>query len=200
MQPLGADESADLARAMKQRDPHAMAELYDRYGSLVYSRVFAIVRNQAQAEDLTQEVFLRIWNRVHTFDETRGSRSVWLLAVARNRAIDYLRTTGSRLERKTLSLDLQPIANSQIACENDAAHPDLFGRLSAAVSKLNLAQKSILRLAYEEGLSHAEMAHQLRQPLGTVKSRIRRALGCLRAELVNAGNAAATTAVIDRAV
>lgn len=184
MDPQTAGESAELARAMKRRDPNAMAELYDRFGALVYSRVFAIVRNQAQAEDLTQEVFLRIWNRVHTFDETRGSLSAWLLAVARNRAIDYLRTTGSRLERRTLSLDLQPISNSQLACENDAAHPDLFGRLSAAVSKLNLAQKAILRLAYEEGLSHAEMARELRQPLGTIKSRIRRALGCLRAELV----------------
>src|ERR1700733_4787137 len=83
-------DEGDLARRLKARDPNAMADLYDRYGRLTYALIFRIVRNGAAAEDLVQETFLRVWNRVQAFDQDKGALGPWVLAVARNRAIDYL--------------------------------------------------------------------------------------------------------------
>ena len=102
---------------MQRRDPHALAELYDRYGRLAYSLILRVVRDTGIAEDLVQETFLRVWNRVHGFDAQKGSIGPWLLAVARNRAIDYLRSAGGR-ERNALEFE-----------ETD--HPALYYRYGA---------------------------------------------------------------------
>jgi RNA polymerase sigma-70 factor (ECF subfamily) len=176
-------ECDPLVRALQQKEPGAMAELYDRYSVAVYSRIYAMVRNEALAEDLVQEVFLRVWRRVESFDHTRGSLGTWIQAVARNCAIDYLRSRGGRLERQTYSIDAKPV-DSRFTCENEAVHCDLFGRLGDAVGKLNRHQRKALQLAFHEGLSHAEMATRLQEPLGTIKTRIRRALHCLRADML----------------
>src|SRR5579871_6614442 len=85
-------DDAELAGRLKGRDPHAMADLYDRYGRLAYALIYRVVRNAAAAEDLVQETFLRVWNRVHSFDPVRGALGPWILTVARHRAIDYLRS------------------------------------------------------------------------------------------------------------
>src|ERR1700755_1709834 len=85
------DDDSSLVARMQRRDPHALAELYDRYGRITYSLILRVVRDTGIAEDLVQETFLRVWNRVHGFDAQKGSIGPWLLAVARNRAIDYLR-------------------------------------------------------------------------------------------------------------
>src|SRR5262249_7819060 len=84
---------AELITRLQRRDPQALAELYDRYGRLAYSLILRVVRDVGVAEDLVQETFLRIWNRVQGFDAEKGSVGPWLMAVARNRAIDYLRST-----------------------------------------------------------------------------------------------------------
>src|ERR1700738_3511129 len=93
---LHAETDMDLVGRLRRRDPHALAELYDRYGRLVYSLILRVVRDTGIAEDLVQETFLRVWNRVAGFDAQKGSIGPWLLAVARNRAIDYLRSTTGR--------------------------------------------------------------------------------------------------------
>src|SRR4051812_31351452 len=90
------DDSA-LAKRLRERDPNVMSDLYDRYGRMVYSLIFRVVRNSAAAEDLVQETFLRVWNRAQSFDSERGVLGPWILTVARNRAIDYLRSTDGRL-------------------------------------------------------------------------------------------------------
>ena len=91
-----AEDDTNLVARMQRRDPNALAELYDRYGRVVYSLILRVVRDVGIAEDLVQESFLRVWNRVHGFDAQKGSIGPWLLAVARNRAIDYLRSAGGR--------------------------------------------------------------------------------------------------------
>ena len=111
-------EDACIAVGLKERDPGAMAQLYDCYGSMVYNRVHSIVQDGAVAEDLAQEVFLRVWNRAESFDETRGSLCGWVLAVARNVALDYLRSRESRLERKAFPLDRDPVFASLLTYEN----------------------------------------------------------------------------------
>ncbi len=175
-----------LVLRLKNRDPEAMAELYDRYGRLTYSLVLRMVRNQALAEDLVQETFLRVWNRVQAFDHEKGSIGTWLIAVARNRAIDHLRSPVGR--RTHLDDEFE-----------ESEHPSLFANLEAeilsadearrlrdAVSKLTPNQRQVIELAYFEGLSQSEMAERLGQPLGTVKTWVRGGLQKLRDEMSSA--------------
>ena len=89
-------DDSELVARLKRRDPDAMAILYDRYGRIMYSLILRVVRNEAVAEDLVQESFLRVWNRVHGFDQERGALAPWILAMARNRAIDYVRSVQGR--------------------------------------------------------------------------------------------------------
>ena len=95
---------AELVERLRKRDPQALGELYDRYGRLTYSLIYRIVRDTGIAEDLVQETFLRVWNRAQAFDAARGALGSWLLAVARNRAIDYTRSTAGRM-RNALELE-----------------------------------------------------------------------------------------------
>src|SRR5678816_223729 len=90
------DNDETLVARLQRRDPQALGELYDRYGRLVYGLILRVVRDTGIAEDLVQETFLRVWNRARAFDAHKGSLGPWLLAVARNRAIDYIRSAGGR--------------------------------------------------------------------------------------------------------
>ena len=176
-------EDPELARRLKNRDPNAMAELYDRYGRITFALIFRVVRNEAVAEDLVQETFLRVWNRVHAFDHEKGALGPWILAVARNRAIDYLRSVDGRMARS--EFDLEKLEQPAVFCdlENSIMNLDRMKALRGAFEKLTDNQRLVLELAYYEGLSQTEMAERLRQPLGTVKTWVRTALKNLRDEL-----------------
>jgi len=176
-------EDPDLARRLKNRDPRAMAELYDRYGRIAFALIMRIVRNEAAAEDLVQETFIRVWNRVHAFDHERGALGPWVLAVARNRAIDYLRSVEGRLEKSALELDKLEQPALFMNLENSVLNIDRVRQLRGAFEKLTPNQRLVLELAYYEGLSQTEMADRLKQPLGTVKTWVRTALKLLRDEL-----------------
>jgi RNA polymerase sigma-70 factor (ECF subfamily) len=172
----------ELALRLQRRDPRAMAELYDRYGRLVYALVVRIVRDGGIAEDLVQETFLRVWNRVQGFDAEKGALGPWLLAVARNRAIDYLRSTGNRLRN---ALELQETEHPALFAdfEKDIIRADRVARVKEALGKLSANQRTVIELAYFEGLSQTEMAERTGQPLGTIKTWVRTALKSLRDEL-----------------
>jgi RNA polymerase sigma-70 factor (ECF subfamily) len=179
-------EDADLARRLKARDPQAMAELYDRYGRLAYSLIYRVVRNGAATEDLVQETFLRVWNRVQSFDPQRGALGPWVLTVARNRAIDYLRSIDGRMAAGALEIDRLEHAALFSDFEDTALSIDRVRRLKGAFEKLSPNQRMVIELAYYEGLSQSEMAERLKQPLGTVKTWVRSALKALRDELSEA--------------
>ena len=176
----------DLARRLQSRDAGAMGELYDRYGRLVYSLILRIVRNSAAAEDLVQETFLRVWNRMQGFDQERGALGPWVLTVARNRAIDYLRSADGRMSAGSLELDRLEHPGQFCNFEDQAMSLDRARRLKDAFEKLTPNQKTVVELAYYEGLSQTEMAERLQQPLGTVKTWIRSALKVLREQLTEA--------------
>ena len=176
-------DDGDLAQRLRARDGGAMRELYDRYGRLVYSLILRVVRNSAVAEDLVQETFLRVWNRMQAFDQERGALGPWVLAVARNRAIDYLRSTDGRMSAGTLELDRLELPGQFCDFEDRALSLDRARRLKDAFEKLTPNQKIVVELAYYEGLSQTEMAERLKQPLGTVKTWVRSALQVLREEL-----------------
>lgn len=174
---------AALVRRLKARDPQAMDDLYGRFGRLVYALIYRVVRNSAVAEDLAQETFLRIWNRVHGFDEDKGALGPWMLTVARNRAIDYLRSVEGRGRENVL--DPHRLEEPALFCdfEKEILNMDRVRALKEAFLKLSPNQKLVIELAYYEGLSQTEMAERMKQPLGTVKTWTRGALKILRQEL-----------------
>jgi len=176
-------DDGDLAARLKRREPAAMGELYDRYGRLAYSLIYRIVRDVGVAEDLVQETFLRVWNRAQGFDAERGALGPWLLAVARNRAIDYVRSAGGKMAKGALELEYAERPALFINFEADVLSQDQARRVRAALEKLNENQRHVIELAYFEGLSQSEMAERMGQPLGTVKTWVRTALKNLREDL-----------------
>jgi len=177
-----AEDDTNLVARMQGRDPRALAELYDRYGRVVYALILRVVRDTGLAEDLVQETFLRVWNRVHGFDAQRGSIGPWLLAVARNRAIDYLRSAGGR-ERNSVEYEETDHPALYTDMEKDILASDKARVVKSAMDKLSPNQRQVIELAYFEGLSQTEMAERMGQPLGTVKTWVRSALKNLRDEL-----------------
>jgi len=179
-----ARSEADLIDRLQRREQDAMRDLYDRYGRLVYSVIFRVVKETGIAEDLAQETFLRVWNRVQFFDREKGALGPWILAVARNRAIDHLRSLDARMSQKSTDLDgpfEQPEAFQNL--ERDILNSDRARTLKEAFAKLTPHQRQVIELAYYEGLSQSEMAERIKQPLGTVKTWVRTALKTLRNEL-----------------
>src|SRR6266851_3549864 len=172
-----------LAERLKRREPRAMTELYDRYGKLAYSLIHRIVRDVGITEDLVQETFLRVWNRAQGFDVERGALGPWLLAVARNCAIDYIRSSGGKMARGSLDLEYAEHPSTFVNFESDLLTRDREMRVRKAVDRLNENQRHVIELAYFEGLSQTEMAERMGQPLGTVKTWVRSALKNLRQEL-----------------
>ncbi|MGA3017212.1 MAG: sigma-70 family RNA polymerase sigma factor [Bryobacteraceae bacterium] len=180
-----ADGDADLVLRLQRRDPRALAELYDRYGRLAYALILRVVRDVGAAEDLVQETFLRVWTRAQAFDARKGAIGPWLLAVARHRAIDYLRSAGGR-ERNSVEFEETDHPSRFTDMEQGILTSDRARRVKAAVEKLSATQRQVIELAYFEGLTQTEMAERMGQPLGTVKTWVRSALKNLRDQISTA--------------
>jgi RNA polymerase sigma-70 factor (ECF subfamily) len=180
------ESDRELAERLQRRETQAMADLYDRFGRLVYSVIYAIVRDTGTAEDLLQETFLRIWNRSAGFDAERGALGPWLLTVARNRAIDHIRSAGARNFKNTLELEDREHKSQELGIEIDLQNKDQARVIRAAMERLTENQRRVIQLAYYEGLSQTEMAEKLGEPLGTIKTWVRGALKKLRDELQSA--------------
>ena len=172
----------ELVERLQRRDTQALADLYDRYGRLAYALILRIVKDTGIAEDLVQETFLRVWNRVQGFDAKKGSIGAWLMTVARNRAIDYLRSAAGRV-RNAVEFEETDHPALYSNMEGDIVLADNARRVKAAMDKLSPNQRQVIELAYFEGLSQTEMAERMGQPLGTVKTWARTALRNLRDEL-----------------
>jgi len=177
-----AKGDGDLLARLQRRDPQALAELYDRYGQTVYRLILRMVRDAGLAEDLVQETFLRVWNRAGGFDSDRGAVGPWLLAVARNRAIDYLRCQGNRMAN---SVELNETEHPELFVDvpADVLAFDLARQVKRALDRLDAQPRQAIELAYFEGLSQTEIAERMGQPLGTVKTWMRRAIQQMRAAL-----------------
>jgi len=177
-----AKGDGDLLERLQRRDPQALGELYDRYGRMTFALIFRMVRDRGIAEDLTQETFLRVWNRIGGFDCERGAVGPWLLAVARNRAIDYLRYQGKRAEA-TVELNETEHPGLFAGLPGDPLTLDAARQVQRALAELTAQQREAIELAYFEGLSQTEIAEKMGQPLGTVKTWMRRALQQMRSTL-----------------
>ena len=178
-----AQDDRELAERLKRRDQQAMGDLYDRYGRLAYALIYRIVKDNGIAEDLMQETFLRVWNRAAAFDSDKGSLGAWVMTVARNRAIDYIRSVQNRMRENIYELDASDNPVLFTTIEASILNSDRARRLKQAFESLNANQRLVIELAYYEGLSQTEMAERIKQPLGTVKTWCRTALLKLREEL-----------------
>ena len=179
----GADRERDrnLVAQLKSRNPRAMEDLYDRYGKLVYSVILRSVSDGGTAEDLTQETFLRVWNRIQTFDEQRGRLEAWLVTVARNRAFDHLRAVRNTSASLAGTSELDYIG--LVSLENESDRVANRRAVSEALKSLNSDQREVIELTHFEGMTQTEIAAKLQKPLGTVKSLVRSALKTLRTSM-----------------
>ena len=162
--------------------PDALAELYHRYNRLVFSLAFNIVGDRATAEEITLDVFTRIWTRANTYDSDRAAPNTWLTSITRYQAIDVLRRRKVRIERLTVSWS-ELLGEDPVADHDPEAAAELAlqrARVRTAILELPPEQQEALALAYFRGFTHREIAEVLAQPLGTVKTRIRLAIKKLR--------------------
>jgi RNA polymerase sigma-70 factor (ECF subfamily) len=164
----------DLVRAVARGDESSLSGLYDRYGGLVYSVAYRVLRDAGAAEEVLQDVFYQLWCNASNYDASRGKLTSWLLVSARNRAIDKLRR---RQPDAPAHGKIVPMA---VNLETSVAQTELISRIRAACEALPPPQRQTLELAYFEGMTHSEISARTGEPLGTVKTRLRAALQTLR--------------------
>jgi RNA polymerase sigma-70 factor (ECF subfamily) len=201
---VGGPESGDdgaLVALIAGGSADALAEAYDAHAAVVFAAAVRLTGDRQVAEDVVQETFLALWNRAETFDGRRGSLRTWLTTIARNRSVDRLRAAGRRpqvvslavgrdegpealdaLERMIASSDGARAASSVDPADAYAA-TELRETLARAVAEMPEPERRVIVLAYGDGLTQAEIAARLSWPIGTVKTRTRRALHRLRATL-----------------
>jgi RNA polymerase sigma-70 factor (ECF subfamily) len=179
-------DDEELMQRLVYRDLWAFRTLYDRYGNLVYSAALRVVRDAQIAEDMVQEIFLRIWRKPESYVSQRGRFVTWLTSVTRNRAVDEVRSRGRRFRYETAS----PEEQEREVPAPDTNDPALTAELAdqrrlilAALAQIPAEQRQIIELAYFGGLTQQEIAERLSQPLGTVKTRIRLGMQKLRVAL-----------------
>jgi RNA polymerase sigma-70 factor (ECF subfamily) len=168
--------------AFSQRDVAAAEELYDRFASRVYGLGIVMLGNDAMAQDLVQDTFVKLWRSAARFDERRGRLETWVLLVARSLAIDAIRRRV--LDARSLErIGVEREASAEAGPDELAETEDLAARARRAMSSLSDGQRAALELAYFGGKTSAEVAELEGIPLGTAKTRIRTALLKLREAL-----------------
>jgi len=167
----------ELVLSLKAKDQQSFSYLYDNYSGALYSIVLQVVPDKEMANDVLQEVFVNIWRKIESYDPSRGRLFTWMLNVARNLAIDMVRSKGYQNSQKNQSLpendyfDKAGLA-TQLSVDNIG--------LKKIVDKLKPEHRVLIDLAYFKGYTHEEIAEIESLPLGTVKTRIRNALIQLR--------------------
>lgn len=194
-------DDAALVRELVRGSETALSVLYDRYGETIFASAYRLTADRGIAEEVVQETFLTLWNRAELFDPTAGSLPAWLHAIGRNRAVDRLRAAGRRPrivstssgtidESETQGLE-RAIANGTVVAgaaqppgpEEAIAAAGLRDAIRTAMTNMPDLERTVILLAYQEELSQTEIADRLDWPLGTVKTRTRRALLRLREAL-----------------
>lgn len=197
---------AQLMRQLIEGSQDALAGLYDRHADAIFAVALRASRDRWIAAEVVQDTFVVLWNRAEQYDPSRGALATWLSAVARNRATDRLRSAGRHERAATFSSfarssdgDDQSVAEwvmtsgALIGAAGPEPGPEIAvsmaetrASIAAAIASLNPIERSVIELAYGDGLSQSEIAERLGWPIGTVKTRTRRALRHLRDQLEEA--------------
>ncbi len=195
----GPTDDAEVVQRMAAGSEAALEIIYDRYGAAIFAAAYRLTSDRGTAEEVVQETFLALWNRAETFNPAAGSLAAWLHTIARNRAIDRLRAAGRRPslialssaaatdEDPTQALERLVSGGQVIAGARAPASPEeafaaegLREAIRSTLAGMPDVERTVILLAYQEELSQAEIADRLGWPLGTVKTRTRRALLRLR--------------------
>ena len=169
----------EMLAAVAAGDQPAFARLYDRLSPPLYAMVLEMLRDEAEAEDTLQEIFLRIWHRARTYDPARSSVFTWAVLIARGKSFDRLRARHRRLQ------PFDPQTHAVATADAPGQVPEVeqgerLDQVKFMLDGLPAEQREAIALAFLQGLTHDEISSRLRQPLGTIKARIRRGLERLR--------------------
>jgi RNA polymerase sigma-70 factor (ECF subfamily) len=183
-EPAGTSEESLLLRRVAEGDHAAFAGLYDRVAGLLFSNALHILGDRREAEEVVQDVFLQIWNKAAAFDNELGTPLSWMLAIARNRCIDRLR---SRQRRSRMFDEAVEQTDADVGASDPmsagAFGPEEVDAIRKAVAELPADQRQAIAMAFFGAMTHQEIADALQEPLGTVKARIRRGMLKLRDSL-----------------
>jgi RNA polymerase sigma-70 factor (ECF subfamily) len=178
-----------LLQRVAARDPAALSELYDRHSRLLFSLILRILRDRAEAEEILQEAFVRVWTRAETHDARMGGPLPWIVRVARNCAIDRLRAQRSRAAIDTPASGegvVEAVPSAIQSPEAIVLDAERRHAVSDALAGLPAEQRQLIEAAFFEGYTHSELARRFGLPLGTVKTRIRTGMIAMRQRLEHA--------------
>jgi RNA polymerase sigma-70 factor, ECF subfamily len=182
-------KDAALLERIVNGDEEALAQLYDQYSAILFGLIRTIVNNREIAEDLLQEIFLLIWDRSDRFDASKGSVYTWMVTLARNKAIDRIRSKSYRLQLQNVSTDqVEPLftpASSEPSPYESMLNDENAEIIKDALNNISAKQREVIEIAYFEGLSQSKIAETYNIPLGTVKTRMRQGLDKLHTLLKN---------------
>jgi len=173
--PSGAPSDLELMEGIQREDPEALSQLYDRYNGILKALILRVIHNEAEADDLLQEIFMEIWNQAKNFSAQRGKPLGWMVTLARRRAIDGLRKKQAyaraeeRLQQET---EPQPEAWVHNSSEEEILDGDRRVLIRRVIGVLPPAQQQAIELAFFRGMSQREIAAKTNTPLGTVKTRL----------------------------
>jgi RNA polymerase sigma-70 factor (ECF subfamily) len=177
---LGRLADEDLMVRLGQGEANALEVIYDRHSDVAFSLAYRMTGNRAQAEDVVQESFMSIWRSGARYDRTRGSVRTWVLGIVHNRAIDSLRRHLVHDKRRASDEGIEETLPARERTEIEVVRRTEAEVVRAALDELPADQQRVIELAYFAGFSHSEIADMLDAPIGTVKGRMRLALGKLR--------------------
>ena len=173
--PPGAPSDLDLMLRIQKEDPDALSLLYDRYSGIIKALILRVIHNDAEADDLLQEIFMEIWNQAKNFSAQKGKPLGWMVTLARRRAIDGLRKKQAYAraeERLQGETEQQPDAWVQNTTETEITMGDRRALIRRVIDSLPPAQQEAVELAFFRGMSQREIAANTNTPLGTVKTRL----------------------------
>ena len=179
---------ADYIRRCAGRDESALAALYDESSALAYTVALRVLQDEADASEVVVDVYKQIWDAAARFDEQRGSAAAWIILLARSRAMDRrrFRSAQVRSAARVAVDEVGDIASPHPSPEKEAIASQSSRSVILALAEVPVEQRKVLELSFFAGLSHSEIADQLGEPLGTVKTRIRLAVNKLRELLKDA--------------
>ncbi len=185
---IDVDNDLQLLRRISNRDASALSELYDIHSRYLFTIIYYVVRDEAEAEDLLQEVFLQIWEKIDSYDEALGNPLAWITRVTRNKSIDRIRSKSFKNRSNETDIerffDLSEDSKSS-SPENVSTLNQEKAEITNALKSLNENQRDLIEFAYFRGYSQSELAEHFNIPLGTVKTRMRAAMMTLREKLKN---------------
>ena len=186
--PVPGPRDADLVLRIAQGDDRALGLLYDRFGGVLYAVAYRVVGQQADAEEVVMEAFAQAWREATRFDQARGSVAAWLTMMTRSRALDLVRSQSRRERITDTAAREEPAAGPAMSAGFPSPGTTVLDEerkraVSSALAALSPPQRQAIELAYYEGLSQSEIAGRLKEPLGTIKTRMRLGMQKLREAL-----------------